>query len=169
MTKTNGNHQVHDSRGIIVRGTFNVHFPVWVQGGKVIKENLITRHFRVFVIDGLYFQKRKIPLGFFGLTDLSGDGVAGSQVKSTDLRRGNVNIVRPRQIVVVGCAQKTKSIRKDFKGSFTIDLTIFFKLGLKQGKNEFLFSQAGSPVNVKFFGHLSQFADSFVFKFGYVH
>ena len=42
-----------------------------MQGRKILEENLLLGFFRRLIVDGLYFQQRKVALGILGRADQS--------------------------------------------------------------------------------------------------
>ena len=59
-------HKVHYSRGIIVGLRFQIDSFLRIQWGQVVKEDFLTRNFRVLMVDALHFKKGKIALRILG-------------------------------------------------------------------------------------------------------
>jgi hypothetical protein len=74
-------------------GGFHFQLFVGIKRRQVIKENFVTRQIRRFKVDRLNLDERKITLTLFGRADLTRNGIAGSQIKFTNLRRADINIV----------------------------------------------------------------------------
>ena len=60
LTKAHRNHHIHDPGGIVFGIGFKIHFAIRIKGCEIIKKNLVAGHLRVFKIDGLDLQQRKI-------------------------------------------------------------------------------------------------------------
>jgi len=74
---------------------FQVNLILRIKRGEVVKKDLIPSHLRVFVVHQFDFQHGKVPLCIFRRSDLTRDGVAGSKVEPSDLRRGDVDSSGP--------------------------------------------------------------------------
>ena len=96
---------------------------------------------------------------------LTADGVAGLQVKLANLRWGDVNVVGTRKIVVVGRAQESITVRKDFQYAFRENVAFFFALRLKNFENEVLLAHAAGAREIERARDLSQFSYVLFFEF----
>jgi hypothetical protein len=85
------------------------------------EENLVASNFGVFKVDSFYFDECKIALTILGRADLSRDGIAGPQIELADLRRGNIDVVGAREVVVLRGAQEAKAIGEAFQDAFRKD------------------------------------------------
>ena len=75
-------------------------------------------------------------------TYLAADGVAGFQVELSDLRRRDINVVRPRQVVVIGRAQESVAVRENLQNTFSEDVSFFFTLRLQDLEDEVLLAES---------------------------
>ena len=89
-----------------------------IKRSQVFKENAVACFFWRFVVDFFDFEKSKIFFFLFGRADGSVDGIPFFQIESADLCRRDVNIFCRREVVVVGRAEESKSIGKDFEDAF---------------------------------------------------
>ncbi len=64
--------------------------------------------------------------------------VPGAQTEFPDLGGGHINIIRTRQIGIVGRAQKTETIHENLQRSFSVSAARFFYAGLQQTENKIL-------------------------------
>src|ERR1700761_6393061 len=96
--------------------------------------------------------------------DVAADRVAGLEVELANLRRGDVDVVRARQIVIVGRAEKAVAVREDFQHPFSEDVTLFFTLGLENLEDEVLLAKAGGAGDVEAASKLAQFGDIVLFE-----
>src|SRR5690606_8601472 len=70
-----------------------------VERGQVVENDLFEFRIGARSVDVFHFEQSEVALAVFRGTNLAGDGVAGTQVESTDLRRADVDIVGTREIV----------------------------------------------------------------------
>ena len=82
-----------------------------IQRRQVIEKYLVASLVRVLEVDGFNLDQGKVTLSIFWRTYLSGYGVTGAQIELADLRRRDVDIIRARQIVVVGGTEESETIR----------------------------------------------------------
>ena len=94
---------------------------------------------------------------------LAADGVAGFQVELTDLRRRNVNVIRPRQVVVVGGAEKTVAIGQDFQNALGKNMAFLFALRLEDLEDKVLLAQATGAGQLEGPSNFGQLGDVFFF------
>ena len=134
--------QIHDAGADVFAHRLQLDPLLRIERGEVVEEDLVARLFRRLEVDRLDLDQGEILFAFMRRTDLAADGVAGLEIEFADLRRGNVNVVRAGQVVVVGRAEKTVTIRQDFQHAFSEDVTFFFALGLKDLEDEVLLAQA---------------------------
>ncbi len=110
--------QVHDAAGEVVLGGLQLEALVRVQRRQVVEEDLVARLLRRLEVDRVDLDQREVALAFLRRADLAGDGVAGAQVEAADLRRRDVDVVRARQVVVLGRAQEAEAVRQAFEDAF---------------------------------------------------
>ena len=113
-----------------------------IERGQVIEENLVPCLFRRLEINRLDFHQGKIFFPFMRRTHVAADRIACLEIEFTDLRGRDVNVVRPREIVIVRRTKKAVPVGKDFKHPFGKDVTFFFALGLEDLEDKILFSEA---------------------------
>src|SRR5205807_10643886 len=148
--------KIQHAAGQIFLGRFHLQTALRIKRRQVVKENLVARDFRVLKIDGFDFDQREIAFAVFRRAHLAGDGVAGAQVKLADLRRGNVDIVRPGKIVVFRSAQESESIGQAFKDALGENQTVLFRLRAEDLKDQLLLAHAARAGNVQFLGNLGE-------------
>src|SRR5690606_18619424 len=103
-------HQVHDAPGEIILSSLQPDLFLRIERCKVLKERSFASHVRMLKVDRLDFDQREVPLSILGRTDLTGNRITGSKVKLAYLRRRNIDIVRPGQVVIFGSAEKAKPV-----------------------------------------------------------
>ena len=129
------------------------------------KKILLRDFLRRFKVDRVYFDQREVAFAFFRRPDLAGDGVAGAQVETADLRGRDVDVVRAGQIVVLRRAQEAEAVGQAFQYAFGEDKSALFGLRLENLEDEFLLAQTGGARNVQILGDLVQVLDTHVLEF----
>ncbi len=89
-----------------------------IERSEVVEEDLVLCGIRVLEIDGFDFDQSEVSFTVLRRSDLPRDCVPRSQVKLANLRRRDLNIVRPRQVVVVRSAEKAEPFRQAFEYAF---------------------------------------------------
>src|SRR6185503_8618920 len=135
-----------------------------VERRKIIKKNFLARALGVFVINRFNLEQSKIALAFFRWAYMTGNDVAGAQVKAPNLARRNVDIVRAGEIVVIRRSQKTESVRESFQHTFAVNMTILLSLSLQDRKDQLLFAHIGSAFNIEILANERQIADFFLLE-----
>src|SRR5712664_744603 len=113
--------QVDNSGGKVLLRGFHLQHLFRIQRCEIVKENFLTRLVGRLEVNCFNFDESEITFAFLGWTNLAADSVAGAQIEFSDLRRRDVNVVWPGQIVVFRRAQKTKTIRQRLKHAFGKD------------------------------------------------
>src|SRR5579863_10392411 len=132
--------QLHNPSGEILRVPFQPDALHRIKGSQVVEENFVARDVRLFVVDQFDFQEREVAFPFFGRADLACNNVPSAEIKATDLRRRDVDIVGSRKIVVIGRTEKAEAVRKGLQDPLAIDGAVFLRLGLKYRENKLLLS-----------------------------
>lgn len=78
---------------------------------------------------------RSSVFALFRWPDLAGDGIAGAQVEAADLARGDIDVIRARQVGAVCTAQEAKTIGQDFQHTVAKDIFTTLGVRLEDGKN----------------------------------
>jgi len=156
--------QVHHAAGVVLLDGFQLDALVGVEGRQVVEEDLVAGFLGRLEIDGVHLDEREVPLAFLGRANLAGDGVAGAQIESPDLRRRDVDVVRARQIVVLGRAQKAETVGQALEHAFGKDQPALFGLGLEDLEDQLLLAQAGGAGDPHILGYLVELLDAHVFQ-----
>jgi len=120
-----------------------------VERRQVVEENLVASLFRRLEVDGLDLDEGEVFLAFVRRPYIAGDGVAGLEVEFADLRRGDIDVIGTRKVVVVGRAEKAVAVGQDFENTFREDVPFFFALGLEDFEDEVLLAEAAGAADVK--------------------
>ena len=139
---------------------------IGIEGRQVVEEDLVPGHRRVFEIDRLHLEQGEIALPLLGGADLAGDGVAGAQVEAADLGRRDVDVVGPRQIVVVLGPEEPEAVRQDLQDAAAGDDAVLLHLGLQDGEDELLLAHPRGAFHVQVPGQGGQVVDLLVLQFG---
>ena len=117
-------------------------------------------------IDRLYFDECKVALAFFRRSYLPGDGVTGPQVELPNLRRRDVDVIRARQIVIFGGAQKTEAVRQTFENTFGEYESALFRLRLQNLENEILLAHRRGAHDPELFCNHTEAGDIHLLELG---
>ena len=96
LALADGRQQIHHAAGEVVAHGFELETLVRIERRQVVEEDLVARFLGRLEVDGVDFDQREVTLAFLGRADLAGDGVAGAQIETADLRRRDVNVVGAR-------------------------------------------------------------------------
>src|SRR4051812_23925098 len=104
-------------------------------------------------------------------TNLTADGVAGLEIEFADLRRGDVDVVRTGEIVIVRGAKEAVAVGKDFQDAFGEDVSFFFALCLQDLEDKVLLTEAAGAWKIQLPRDLGELRDVLFFQFsdGHVH
>ena len=119
----------------------------------------MPRFFGRFEVDRVHFDQGKVAFSFVGHSDLTGNNISGAQIEFADLRRGDVDVVRARQVAVIRRSEKAIAFGKHFQYSFGKDKAMLFSLRLQDGKYEILFAHFAGFGNLVFLGYFGEFLD----------
>jgi len=86
------------------------------------------------------------------------------QIELANLRRRDVDVVRARQVVVLGRAEESKSVRQALQHAFAEDQAVFFGLRPQDLKDQLLLAHAARAGNSQIFGDPGEVGDIFSFS-----
>src|SRR5207249_2734056 len=98
---------------------------------------------RIAVVDRLNPEQGEIALVFFWGANLPGDGRAGSQAEAANLTGRDIDIVRAREIVIVGAAEEAKAVRQDLQRPLAEHQTVHLDPLFQDSKDQVLPLEAG--------------------------
>jgi hypothetical protein len=157
-------HQLHHPRGDIVAARrFEPDFLHRIQRRQVIKENLVARDLRILEVDFFHLEHREVAFALFGRTDLTRNHVAGAEVEPPNLRRRNINVVRTRQVVVIGRTQEAEPVLERLEDPFAVDGSVFLRLSLKNGEDQLLLAQVARAFDLQILGDFVEVVDRLLF------
>ena len=137
-----------------------------IERREVLEEQLVARLLGRFEVDRFDLDQREVALPFLGRPDLPRDGVAGLQVELADLRRGDVDVVGARQVVVVGRAEEPEAVGQHFEHAFGEDEAALLGLRLEDLEDQLLLAHPGRAGDVQVLGDLRELLDALVLQIG---
>src|SRR5258706_2080578 len=159
-----GRKQIHHAAGEILPGSFQAQALVGIERREIAEEDLVARFLRRFKIDGVDFDEREVTLALFRRPDLSGDSITGAKIEAPYLRRRYVNVVRPGQVVVLGRAQETESVRQAFQDALGENEAALLSLRLQNLENQLLLAKTGGAHDSEVLRNLVEILDAHVFE-----
>jgi len=169
LALADGDEDVHDPRGEVLRVAFELELLVGVQRREVVEEDLVARLLGPLEVDGVDLQEGEVFLPFLRRPHFAGDGVAGPEVEAADLRGGDVDVVGPREVVVIDGPQEPEPVGEGLEHPFAVDGPVLFGLGLQDGEDEVLPAHAACAGHVEFLGQDRQFIDRLPLDLDDVH
>src|SRR5207237_369002 len=140
-----------------------------IERREVVEEDLLARLLGRLEVDRLDLEEREVSLGVLGRTDLAGDGIAGAQVEAPDLGGRHVDVVRARQVVVVGGAQEPEAVRQHLQHALGVDEPVLLGLRLEDLEDQLLLAQPAHALDVELAGDGVEVGDRLFLEFGQVH
>ena len=126
--------------------------------------NLVPLVFRVFKIDGVDLDQRKIPFTIFGTADLPLNSIAGPQRELPDLAWAYINIVRPGQVICIRRAQKSKAVLQHFNDTLADNLDVANCQVLQDRKHQLLLAQCARIFHFQLFRQRDKLGRSLLLK-----
>ena len=161
-----GRHQVHDPSRQVLGVGLEPESLLRVEGREVLEEQLVAGLVGGFEVDRFDLDQREVALPFLGRPDLPGHGVAGLQVELADLRRGHVDVVGARQVVVVGGPQEPEAVGQDLEHAFREDEPALLGLRLEDLEDQLLLAHAGGARHHQVLGDLGELLDAHLLQLG---
>ncbi len=156
LTLAERRHQVHDPRRQVLGVGFEFDFFLGVEGGEVLEEDALFAAGGRFEVDRFDLDEREVTLALLRRPDLAGHRVAGMQVELAYLRRRDVDVVGPGQVVVVGGAQEAEAVRQHLQHAFREDETALLGPGAQDLEDELLFAHPGGAGDVELPRHFGE-------------
>ncbi len=117
--------------------------PVGMQRRQVVEADLLAELVGVLEVDRLDAKQGEVALVFLGRPDLAGDDGAGLEAEAADLAGGDVDVVRAREVVVVGAAEEAEAVGEDFEGPLAVHQAVLLDPLLEDLEDQVLLLQAG--------------------------
>ncbi len=116
--------------------------------------------------DGLDLEQGKEVLLLLGRADLAGDGVAGLQVESTDLRGRDIDVLRAGQVAEALRAQETKPLRQHFQHAFRVEPAALLGVLLEDVEDDLVLAHGAEVLDLHLLGHGVEIADRHLLQLG---
>ena len=140
-----------------------------MQRGQVLEQHFAARALRRVEIDLAHLEQGEVALAVLRRTDQPGNRVAGAQVEAADLARGDVNVVRSREIARIRGAQEAETVLQDLEHAVAVDVLTLAGMGLQDAEDDVLFARAAHVLETHGLGQLHQVADGALLELGEVH
>ncbi len=133
-----GNEKVDDPRNELFRIVRQHQLLVGIERRQVVEEDLVFRGLGRLEVDGLHLDQSKVTFAAFGRPYLARNAVAGTQIKASNLRGRDVDVVGAGQVVVLGGAQEPETLGQGLEHALGKDQAAFFRLPLEHLEDQFL-------------------------------
>ena len=153
----------HPRREVLDGGVLDleVHPLGRIQRGEVVEVHLVALLVGVLEIDQVDLEQREVALSVLGAADLPLDGVAGPQRKAPDLRRGDIDVVGPRQVVGVGRAQEAEAVLQHLDHAGAGDVDLLGRKLLEDREHQLLLAHGAGVLDADLFGEAQQLRRGF--------
>src|SRR5690348_12557075 len=98
-----------------------------------------------------------------GRPNLSTDSVASLEIEFADLGGRDVDIIWPRQVVVIRRAEEAVAVGKNLEYTLGENVAFLFALRLEDLENKILLTQTAGPGQIQGSGDLGQLGNIFFF------
>jgi hypothetical protein len=156
--------KVHDARRQVVRRRLELQPLLRIERRQVFEEQLVARLIRRLEVDRFDLDQREVALAVFRRTHLTGNGVPGLQVELANLRRRDVDVVRARQVVVVGRAQEAEAVRQHLEDTLGEHEAALLGLRFQNLEDQILLAHAGRAGHVQILGDLGELLNAHVLQ-----
>ena len=108
---------------------------------QVLEENFVLLRVRFAVVDLINLKQCEVALSVLRWTNLPCDAIAGAQIETTNLARGDVDIVGPGQIGRVRGAKESEAVLKNLQRAISVDVFAVLCVLTQNGSDDFLFAR----------------------------
>jgi len=129
-------------------------FLLRIQRGKRGKMQAFRGGFRGYAVNGVHLEKSEIPFAFLGSPALAGNQIPRPQVELANLRSGDVDIFRARQ--VVDRPQEPEAFGQHLEHALHEHQAASFGLRAQDGDNQFFFLHLSVILDLMLFRELVQ-------------
>ena len=135
-----------------------------IERREVLEEDLVAGLVGRLEVDGLDLDEREVALALLRRPDLPGYRIARLEVELPDLRGRDVDVVRARQVVVVGRAKESEPVGQHLEHALGEDEAALLGLRLQDLEDELLLAHPGRARNVQVLGDLREARDAHVLE-----
>src|SRR6185436_9277907 len=115
--------------------------------------------FGMLEVDRLDLDQGELALALLRLAHLAGDGVAGAQVEAPDLARGDVDVVRTGEVVVLRRTQEAEAVREALEHPLGEDEAALLGLRLEHLEDQLLLAHPRRAFDAQVLADLGQLGD----------
>ena len=169
LSLTNRRDQIDDSHTQIAIARLQMQPTLGVTRPKIVERNACLCPFGLITIDRFDLEKRQIALPFLGRSHLSTYCVASPQIESLDLRRRDIDVVRPVEVVPVLAPKKAIALWQDFENAFARERLAAIEQSLLDAKDQVLFAEAGIVFRSERVGEFTELGGGLALQLGDVH
>ncbi len=141
--------QIDDARLDAAVLALEVELVLGVERRQVVEQDLVLGRFGALEVDRLDAQQGEVAFALLGRPHLARDGVAGVEIEALDLGGRDIDVVRPRQVVVGRRAQEAVALGQDLEHALGEDQTILLGLGLEDLEDEFLLPETAGALDLE--------------------
>ena len=124
---------------------------------------------RVFEIDGIDLEQRKIALAILRRPNLTLDRVPGPQRETPDLGGADIDVVGAWQIVRIRRPQEPKAVWQHLDHTLAGDIDFLGRQFLEDGKHQLLLAHGRGVLDFMLFGKYQQFGGRFGLELAELH
>ncbi len=131
--------------------------------------DLVLDRFGVLEIDRGDLEQREIALAVLRRTDRAFHRVAGAKAEAADLRRADVNVVRPREVIGFRRAQEAEAVLQDFDHALAGDLHIALGQFLQDREQHVLLAHGRCVLDLELLGERQKIGGGLGFEILQLH
>ena len=128
-------------------------------GTQVVEGDPLLRLVRFITVDAFDLEQCEVTLPILRRPDLPEHRVAGAKIEPFDLRRADVDVVRPVQVVPILRTEETVPLCQDFQDALAVDEAVLFGLGFQDFEDELLLAERARAHDIQAARDFSQIAD----------
>jgi len=132
----------------------------------------VARLLRVFEIEGVDLEQRKVTLAFLRRANVAFDGVASAQAETADLAGRDVDVIGARQVIRFRRAEEAEAVRQHLNDTFADDINLLRRELLEDGEHQLLLAHGAGVLNLVLFSEADEFGRGFglqVLEFHFPH
>jgi hypothetical protein len=122
-----------------------------IERRQVVEMDLVADLLRVLEIDRVDLEQGEIALALLRPADRPFHGVARAQAETADLRGGDVDVVRPRQVVRFRGTQEAEAVLQDLDHALADDLDVAGGELLEDREHQLLLAHGAGVLDLELF------------------
>ena len=153
---SNRANKVNNASGELILSCLEDETLVGEQRREIVEVRLVLRLLRILCIDRFHLEQREETLLLLRRTNLASDQIAGLKIEATNLRWGDVNILRAGQVIEALRTKEPESFRKNFKDAFRKQDATALRVLLQNVEDDLMLAHGAEILDGHVFGHLIQ-------------